>query len=119
MLYNYLGVMFLLVFALIIPALMISISKIAAPSKPNKEKCSIYECGIEPIGDANTPRALHFYVIGILFVIFDVETLFLFPWAVAFDKLGLLGLVEMIIFILILLVGYVYAWKKGALDWVS
>lgn len=119
MLTNYVGLLFLLILAMIIPVLMLTLSWLIAPSNPSKEKGSTYECGIEPIGDANTPQALHFYIIAILFVIFDVETLFLFSWAVAFDNLGLFGLIEMIIFIVILLVGYVYAWKKGALDWVS
>ena len=119
MLANYLGVLFLLIFALILPALMISLSKIAAPSNPNPEKSSTYECGIEPVGDANSPQSMHFYVIAILFVIFDVETMFLFIWAISFDLLGVFGLIEMVLFIMILLVGYIYAWKKGALDWVS
>ncbi len=119
MLTNYVGVLFLFIFALILPALMITLSKIIAPSNPSAEKSSTYECGIEPLGDANTPQSMHFYVIAILFVIFDVETLFLFPWAISYDLLGIFGLIEMIIFIVILLVGFIYAWKKGALDWVS
>jgi NADH-quinone oxidoreductase subunit A len=88
------------------------------PSKYNKVKLEPYECGIEPATDARDRYSIRYYLVAMLFVIFDVETVFMFPWAVIFDKLLLFGLIEMVIFIFILVVGYFYAWKKGALEWV-
>jgi NADH-quinone oxidoreductase subunit A len=88
------------------------------PKKYNKVKLEPYECGIEPVTDARDRYSIRYYLIAMLFVIFDVETVFMFPWAVIFNKLLLFGLIEMLVFILILVVGYYYAWQKGALDWV-
>ena len=87
------------------------------PSKYNKVKLEPYECGIEPTTDARDRYSIRYYLVAMLFVIFDVETVFMFPWAVIFDDLGLFGLIEMLVFIFILLVGFFYAWKKGALEW--
>ena len=87
------------------------------PSKYNKVKLEPYECGIEPATDARDRYSIRYYLVAMLFVIFDVETVFMFPWAVIFDELKLFGLIEMIVFIFILVVGYFYAWKKGALEW--
>jgi len=87
------------------------------PSRPYREKLMAYESGMTPIGDARLPFPVRYYVICMIFVIFDIEAVFLFPWAVAFRQIGLVGLVEMVVFIAVLLVGYVYAWKKGALEW--
>ena len=87
------------------------------PSKYNKVKLEPYECGIEPNTDARDRYSVRYYLIAMLFVIFDVETIFMFPWAVMLDELALFGLIEMVIFLAILVVGYAYAWKKGALDW--
>lgn len=83
----------------------------------DKEKLSTYECGSEPISDARNPFPARYYIIAMLFVIFDVEVAFLYPWAVVFNKIGLFGLIEMIIFIALFLVAYVYAWKKKGLEW--
>jgi NADH-quinone oxidoreductase subunit A len=77
-----------------------------------------YECGVTPESDARGRYAVRFYVVAILFVVFEVETVFLYPWAVQFQVLGLLGLVEMLVFLGILIVGYIWLWKRGALDWV-
>ena len=88
------------------------------PSKYNKVKLEPYECGIEPVTDARDRYSIRYYLVAMLFVIFDVETVFMFPWAVIFDQLLLFGLIEMIVFIFILVVGYYYAWQKGALEWV-
>ena len=88
------------------------------PSKYNKVKLEPYECGIEPATDARDRYSIRYYLVAMLFVIFDVETVFMFPWAVIFDELMLFGLIEMMVFIFILVVGYFYAWKKGALEWV-
>ena len=87
------------------------------PTKHNKVKLEPYECGIEPLTDARDRYSIRYYLVAMLFVIFDVETVFMFPWAVIFDRLLLFGLVEMLVFISILVVGYFYAWRKGALEW--
>lgn len=93
------------------------ISYLVQPRFPEAEKLSPYECGTEPFSDARMPFPVRYYIIAMLFVIFDIEVIFLYPWAVAFDKIGLIGLVEMLIFIGLFLIAYVYAWKKGALEW--
>jgi len=85
--------------------------------KPDAEKLSAYECGFEAFEDARLQIDVRFYLLAILFVIFDLESAFLFPWAIVLDQIGLFGFVEMVMFLVILLVGYVYAWKKGALQW--
>src|SRR5262249_42000344 len=87
------------------------------PVKFNKVKLEQFEGGIEPLTDARDRYSIRYYLVAMLFVIFDVETVFMFPWAVIFNKLLLFGLIEMIVFIFILVVGYYYAWQKGALDW--
>ncbi len=93
-------------------------SSLIRPHRPDKVKNETYECGIPAVGESWTQFNNRFYIIGLIFVIFDVEAVFLFPWAVAYNSLGLFALIEMVIFIGILLVGLVYAWKKGALEWV-
>jgi NADH-quinone oxidoreductase subunit A len=87
------------------------------PERYNKVKLEPYECGIETTGDARDRYSIRYYLIAMLFVIFDVETVFMFPWAVIMGRLALFGLIEMIVFILILVIGYVYAWRQGALEW--
>ena len=97
---------------------LLTLNKIVAPSKPTPIKSEPYESGIPdvvPVKPRYTPR---FYLVAMLFVIFDIEAVFIFPWAVIFDTLGTYGFVEMLSFIILLFVGYVYAWKKGALEWV-
>ncbi len=94
-------------------------SGIIHPKRYNKVKLEPYECGIEAVGDARDRYSIRYYLIAMLFVIFDVETIFMFPWAVALDQLALFGLIEMLVFLFILVVGYFYAWKKGALEWQS
>ena len=107
-----------LLIASIIPILTFSISKILTPiSSKGPEKLTSYESGIEPMGDAWIQFQIRYYMFALAFVIFDVETVFLYPWAVAFSKLGLLAFVEALIFISILVLGLVYAWRKGALEW--
>lgn len=98
--------------------LLLTLNKIVAPSKPSAAKSAPYESGvpdISPVKPRYTPR---FYVVAMLFVIFDIEAIFIYPWAVIFDDLGLFGFVEMLSFIGLLFTGYIYAWKKGALEWV-
>ena len=92
-------------------------SSLLHSEKYNKVKLEPYECGIEPTTDARDRYSIRYYLVAMLFVIFDVETVFMFPWAVIFNKLLLFGLIEMMVFIFILVVGYYYAWQKGALEW--
>ena len=93
------------------------ISYYVQPRIPQKEKLEAYECGADPISDARMPFPVRYYIIAMLFVIFDIEVIFLYPWAVVFPKIKLLGFIEMLVFIALFLAGYVYAWKKGALEW--
>lgn len=96
---------------------MIVFSWILRPRNPYPEKLLTYESGITPFSDARQKFSIRYYLIAMLFLIFDIESVFLYPWAVAYNHIGLYGFVEMVIFIVILLVGYIYAWKKGALEW--
>lgn len=93
------------------------VSKALHSSRYSRVKLEPYECGIEPVTDARDRYSVRYYLVAMLFVIFDVETVFMFPWAVVMDELALFGLIEMLVFVFILVVGYVYAWRKGALDW--
>ncbi len=93
------------------------LTMLVAEQNPDDEKLSAYECGFEAFEDARMPFDVRFYLVAILFVIFDLETAFLFPWAVVLDQIGIFGFIEMMLFLVILLVGYIYAWKKGALQW--
>ncbi len=92
-------------------------SRLIQAEKYNKVKLEPYECGIEPLTDARDRYSVRYYLVAMLFVIFDVETVFMFPWAVIMDQLALFGLIEMVVFLFILIVGYFYAWEKGALEW--
>src|SRR5947209_1184252 len=93
------------------------LSYLVQPKYPEPEKLTTYECGSEPFSDARMPFPVRYYIFAMLFVIFDIEVIFLYPWAVVFDKIGLVGLVEMLVFIGLFLMAYVYAWNKGALEW--
>jgi NADH-quinone oxidoreductase subunit A len=93
------------------------LSYVVQPKYPESEKLSAYECGSEPFSDARMPFPVRYYIFAMLFVIFDIEVIFLYPWAVVFGQIGLFGLMEMLIFIALFLVAYVYAWRKGALEW--
>ncbi len=93
------------------------LSYVVQPKYPEPEKLSTYECGSEPFSDARMPFPVRYYIFAMLFVIFDVEIIFLYPWAVVFNKIGLIGLLEMLMFIGLFLVAYTYAWRKGALEW--
>jgi NADH-quinone oxidoreductase subunit A len=112
-------IMIFAVIAAIFPVATLWIFKFIRPSfRPTPEKVMPYECGVTPESDARGRYTVRFYVIAILFVVFEVETVFLYPWAVQFQALGLFGLVEMLVFLGILIVGYIWAWKRGALDWI-
>jgi NADH-quinone oxidoreductase subunit A len=106
------------VIATIFGLLPIIASNLLIPKRPDRVKNGPYECGVETIGPTQIQFHNKFYLYALIFVIFDVEAVFLFPWAVAYRQLGLYALVEVAIFIALLLVGYAYAWRKGALDWV-
>jgi NADH-quinone oxidoreductase subunit A len=93
------------------------ISYLVQPRYPEPEKLTTYECGSEPFSDARMPFPVRYYIFAMLFVIFDIEVIFLYPWAVVFKKIGVIGLIEMMIFIGLFVVAYVYAWRKGALEW--
>ena len=110
-------VIFAAVVAVLIPATLL-VAKILRPNNPEKVKLMPYECGVDPIGDSRQRYTVRFYIVAILFVIFDIETVFLFPWAVQYKALGLFGFVEMMVFLAILIVGYIWIWKKGALEWI-
>ena len=115
---NYVPIFIFVAIVLILIPLTLAIAKLVRPEKPDKVKLMAYECGVDPIGDSRQRYTVRFYIVAILFVIFDVETIFLFPWAVQFKALGLFGFAEMMIFLAILIVGYVWIWKKGALEWI-
>nr|YP_009867762.1 NADH-plastoquinone oxidoreductase subunit 3 [Sarmentypnum exannulatum]QKG04975.1 NADH-plastoquinone oxidoreductase subunit 3 [Sarmentypnum exannulatum] len=109
-----------LLIASFIPILAFSISKILRPISNNDqgpEKLTSYESGIEPMGDAWIQFQIRYYMFAIVFVIFDIETVFLYPWAMSFNKLGLSAFIEALVFVFILIIGLVYAWRKGALEW--
>nr|YP_009348358.1 Ndh3 [Euphorbia esula]YP_010223261.1 NADH dehydrogenase subunit C [Euphorbia peplus]QGR23005.1 Ndh3 [Euphorbia kansui]AMC30993.1 NADH dehydrogenase subunit 3 [Euphorbia esula]APY18481.1 Ndh3 [Euphorbia esula]UCL27254.1 NADH dehydrogenase subunit C [Euphorbia peplus] len=106
-----------LIISSVIPILAFLISGVLSPINTGPEKFSSYESGIEPIGDAWLQFRIRYYMFALVFVVFDVETVFLYPWAMSFDILGLSVFIEALIFVLILIVGSVYAWRKGALEW--
>ncbi|TAJ09809.1 MAG: NADH-quinone oxidoreductase subunit A [Nitrospirae bacterium] len=114
---NYLPILIFIGVALAFGVVSLLAGWVVRPSKPYRAKLSPYESGSPLFQDARVPFPMRYYVIAMLFVIFDIEIVFLFPWAVSFRKLGLVGLMEMVLFIAILVVGFWYAWKKGALEW--
>ncbi len=106
-----------LVLGIIVPIVPLILSRLVAPRKPNPIKQSTYECGIETVGDSWVQFKAQYYIFALVFLVFDVETVFLFPWALSLNKLPLFAVVEGIIFISILVAGLVYAWRKGMLEW--
>ena len=117
MLQDYLPIVILVLIATGMAGLVVLLGHLFGPRRPSARKAQPYESGIRPIGPGTRRMPIRFYLIAVLFILFDIEIVFLLPWAVVFKKLGLFGVAEMLVFILILLVGYVYAWKKGALEW--
>ena len=114
---DYFPIILFLIIALILSCSFIVINFVFSPSKPDPEKLSAYECGFEPFNDSRMEFDVRFYLVAILFIIFDLEIAFLFPWAISLGNIGLLGFSSMMIFLFILTVGFIYEWKKGALDW--
>ncbi len=117
MIENYLPVLIFIIVGCVIGGAMIAAGFVMAPHRPDSEKLSPYECGFEAFGDARMKFDVRYYLVAILFILFDLEIAFLFPWAVVLDKIGLFGFWAMVIFLGILVVGFIYEWKKGALEW--
>ncbi|HCV21446.1 MAG: NADH-quinone oxidoreductase subunit A [Arenicellales bacterium] len=117
MLQNYLPVLLFLLTGVVIGAICLVAGKLLAPHKPYDDKLSSYECGFEAFEDARMKFDVRYYLVAILFIIFDLEIAFLFPWAIVLDEIGLFGFLAMVIFLLVLVVGFIYEWMKGALEW--
>lgn len=117
MLGNYLPVLVFLAVGMTVGAVMIALGFILGTRRPDSEKLSPYECGFEAFEDARMKFDVRYYLVAILFILFDLEIAFLFPWAVVLDKIGMVGLLAMVVFLGILVVGFIYEWKKGALEW--
>ncbi len=117
MLANYLPVLIFLGISTVIGVSLLLIGTVLGPRNPSSEKLSPYECGFEAFEDTRMQFDVRFYLVAILFIIFDLEIAFLFPWAVVLDQIGLFGLAAMTLFLLVLTVGFIYEWMKGALEW--
>jgi NADH-quinone oxidoreductase subunit A len=114
---NYFIVVIFLSLGVLLPVVALTFGRLLRPSNPTEEKRKTYESGVDPVGSSWVQFNVKYYIFALLFVIFDVETVFLYPWAVAYDSLGLFALVEMLIFITLLIIGLIYAWKKKVLEW--
>ncbi|MCP1674729.1 NADH-quinone oxidoreductase subunit A [Natronocella acetinitrilica] len=114
---NYLPILLFVIVGLGMGAVLLAAGFILGPSRPNDEKLSPYECGFEAFEDSRMKFDVRYYLVAILFIIFDLEIAFLFPWAIVLDEIGLFGFASMAVFIAILLIGFLYEWKKGALEW--
>ena len=121
MIYNfltdYLSIIIFLVIALLISIGFIIINFLSSPSNPDPEKLSAYECGFDAFDDSRMEFDVRFYLVAILFIIFDLEIAFLFPWAITLGKIGVFGFWSMMVFLAVLTIGFIYEWKKGALEW--
>ncbi len=115
--YHYLFLGIFLLIAISFPLLPIILARIVAPKKPNPIKTATYECGVETKGDSWVQFKVQYYVYALMFVIFDIEVIFIYPWAVAFKQMGFFAFVEMVVFLAILAFGLIYAWKKNVLEW--
>jgi NADH-quinone oxidoreductase subunit A len=115
---QYVPILVFILVAISFPIIALVLAKVVRAGSPDPVKADAYECGVKATTRAlDTRFSIRYYLIAVLFVVFDVETVFLFPWAVMFDQLALFGFIEMVVFLAILIVGYVYAWKRGALEW--
>ena len=117
LLLEYLPILIFIGLAAVLGGALIVIPLVVAPSKPDPEKLSAYECGFPAFGDARMKFDVRFYLVAILFIIFDLEVTFLFPWAVVYGQLGVYGFWSMMVFLAVLTIGFIYEWKKGALEW--
>ena len=114
---DYFSIIIFLIIALGFSVGFIILNFVLSPKNPDPEKLSTYECGFEPFQDSRMEFDVRFYLVAILFIIFDLEIAFLFPWAISLGSIGILGFTSMMIFLFILTIGFIYEWKKGALDW--
>ena len=114
---NYLPILIFIAIAAVVAAAAVFLSLVVAKQKPDSEKLSAYECGFDAFDDARHKFDVRYYLVAILFIIFDLEVAFLFPWAVTLGDIGLFGFWSMVVFLGVLAVGFIYEWKKGALDW--
>jgi NADH-quinone oxidoreductase subunit A len=117
MLGNYLPILIFLLITSVMGTVFIVLGKLLGPSRPDAEKNSPYECGFEAVEDSRMKFDVRYYLVAILFIIFDLEIAFLFPWAIVLDQIGNFGLFAMAIFLGVLVIGFIYEWKKGALEW--
>ena len=116
---GWLGVVIFLALGAGFGAVMIGLSVLLGPRNPTPEKLAPYECGMPAVGDARERQSVKFYLVGMIFLLFDIEVAFVIPWGVALRDLGWPGFIQIVTFVLILLIGYVYVWRKGVLDWGS
>jgi NADH-quinone oxidoreductase subunit A len=114
---NYLPVLLFVLVGAVVGVAPMALGKLLGPSKPDAAKLSPYECGFEAFEDARMQFDVRYYLVAILFILFDLEIAFLFPWAVSLDTIGFVGFISMMVFLTILVVGFVYEWSRGALDW--
>jgi len=114
---NYGSLLLMFVLAAGLSGALLVMSALIGKHKRTREKDMPYECGIRPTGDAREPFSVQFYMVALVFILFDIEAIFLYPWALVYRELKVFGFVEMVLYIMILLAGYIYLWKKGALDW--
>ena len=114
---DYFPIILFLIISLGLSVGFILINFLLSPKNPDPEKLSAYECGFDPFEDSRMEFDVRFYLVAILFIIFDLEIAFLFPWAISLGKIGIFGFISMMIFLFILTIGFIYEWKKGALDW--
>jgi NADH-quinone oxidoreductase subunit A len=117
MLDGWLGILIMVGFGAAFGAVMVVLSSLLGPRNPTPEKLAPYECGMPAVGDARERQSVKFYLVAMIFLLFDIEVAFLYPWAIALRDLGWPGLLQILTFFLILLVGYIYVWRKGVLDW--
>ena len=117
MLENYLPILIFLLLGLVLGTVMFVLGYFLGPNRPDSEKNSAYECGFEAFEDARMKFDVRYYLVAIMFIIFDLEIAFLFPWAVALDGIGMVGFWAMMIFLAVLVVGFIYEWRRGALEW--
>lgn len=116
---NYGSLLLMFIFAGGLSGALLVVSTLVGRHKPSRVKDQPYECGITPTGDARAPIRVQFYMVGLIFILFDIEAIFLYPWALVYGELAVFGFVEMLLYIIILLIGYIFLWKKGALDWAQ
>ena len=117
MLENYIPILVFLIIGVLFGIVPMLAGFLLGPRRPDSEKLSPYECGFEPFEDSRMKFDVRYYLVAILFIIFDLEIAFLFPWAVVLDQIGLFGFLAMMLFLAILVIGFIYEWKKGALEW--